>query len=296
MAISSVKATLNGTEYTLTYNATSGKYEATLTAPTKSSYTLSPQYYPVSVTAYDTSGNYATVDATDATFGSNLRLKVVEKVAPTVSITSPTDSARLTNNKPTISFTCSDNDSGVDASTITLKIDGTPVTGTITKSGTDAKYTCSYVPTTALADGSHTLVVTCDDHDGNTGTSATVTFSVDTVAPVLNVLSPSADTTTNNPTLTVSGTTNDASSSPITLTVNGTDVPVTTGGAFSTTVTLVAGENTITVIATDASGLKTTVTRKVTLDTSVPVFKSISLVPNPADAGTTFVISVEVTD
>ena len=37
MAISTVKATINGSEYTLTYNASSGKYEATIPAPTQTS-------------------------------------------------------------------------------------------------------------------------------------------------------------------------------------------------------------------------------------------------------------------
>ena len=40
----------------------------------------------------------------------------------------------------------------------------------------------------------------------------------------------------------------------------------------------------------------TTVTRKVTLDTGAPVFKGITLTPNPVDCGKTFIISVKVTD
>ena len=39
-----------------------------------------------------------------------------------------------------------------------------------------------------------------------------------------------------------------------------------------------------------------TVTRKVTLDTGAPVFKGITLTPNPVDCGKTFIISVEVVD
>ena len=37
MAIKTVQATINGQTYTLTLNSTSGKYEATVTAPSKSS-------------------------------------------------------------------------------------------------------------------------------------------------------------------------------------------------------------------------------------------------------------------
>ena len=39
-----------------------------------------------------------------------------------------------------------------------------------------------------------------------------------------------------------------------------------------------------------------TVTRKVKLDTGAPVFKGITLTPNPVDCGKTFIISVEVVD
>lgn len=39
-----------------------------------------------------------------------------------------------------------------------------------------------------------------------------------------------------------------------------------------------------------------TVTRKVTVDTSAPVIKSITLTPNPVDCGKTFIIAVEITD
>ena len=38
MAIKTVKAVVNGQEYSLTYSSSSGKWEATLTAPGKSSY------------------------------------------------------------------------------------------------------------------------------------------------------------------------------------------------------------------------------------------------------------------
>ena len=47
-------------------------------------------------------------------------------------------------------------------------------------------------------------------------------------------------------------------------------------------------------MATDAAGKVSTVTRNVTLDTSVPVIKSATITPNPVDAGATMVIAVEI--
>lgn len=43
--ISTVKAKINGQDYDLTLNATTGKYEAVITAPTKSSYTINDGHY-----------------------------------------------------------------------------------------------------------------------------------------------------------------------------------------------------------------------------------------------------------
>ena len=121
-------------------------------------------------------------------------------------------------------------------------------------------------------------------------------FTVDTVAPTLNVSSPEDNFKTNEDTVTVSGTTNDATSSPVTLTINGDPVTVQSNGSFSKVVNLTEGENTITIIATDSAGKSTTIVRHVTKDTGAPVFVSVEIVDNPVDAGDTYVIRVKVTD
>ena len=80
MAVKTVKASINGQDYTLTYDEVSGSYKATITAPSKSSYNNNDgHYYPVSVTATDDAGNSTTVTDTDVTFGDDLKLKVKEK-------------------------------------------------------------------------------------------------------------------------------------------------------------------------------------------------------------------------
>ena len=223
MSVKTVQATINGQTYTLTLNSSTGKYEATVTAPSKSSYNQSGHYYGVTVKATDEAGNTITKDATDSTLGSSLQLKVKEKVAPVIAIVSPTSGSYSTNNKPVITWKVTDTDSGVNPSTIGITLDsGTKVTG-------------------------------------------------------------------------------DATSSPVTVTVklnSGAAEAVTVGsdGSFSKALTLAVGTNTITVVATDGAGKTTTITRTVTLDTTAPVIKSVTLTPNPVDAGKTFIISVEVTD
>ena len=293
MAVKTVQVVINGQTHTLTYNATTKKYEATITAPSTSSYNQNGHYYNVKVKATDEAGNSVTKDATDTTLGSSLQLKVKEKVAPVISITAPSSSAKLTNNKPVINWTVTDADSGVNPSTIKLIIDSQTITTGITKTQSGKNYTCSYTPTTALSDGTHTIKVSASDYDGNVATQKSVTFTVDTVPPELSVSAPVDNLVTNQSSLVVKGTTNDITSSPVTLTIKlngGTEQTVEVGsdGSFTKTLTLVTGENTIVITAKDGAGKTSTVTKKVVLDQTAPVIQSVTISPNP--------VNVEVTD
>jgi hypothetical protein len=295
MAINTVQFTLNGQTVNLSYDSSSGSYKGTVTAPGTTSWNANDDHkYHGEVKVTDTAGNTVTATVTDF---STLALRVLEKTKPTISVTYPTAGAYITNSKPTIKWTVTDADSGIDTSTISIKIDnGTAVTSGITTTATTNGYTCEYTPTTALAEGSHTFTFAVSDNDGNAATAASVTCTIDTVPPTLNLTSPADGTITNVASLTVSGTTNDATSSPVTVTVNGTAVTVGSDGGFSTTLTLKEGSNTITVVAKDAAGKTTTITRTVTLDTGIPVITAITLTPNPVDAGATYIVSVTVTD
>lgn len=301
MAVKTVQAVINGQTHTLTYNATTKKYEATVTAPSTSSYNQNGHYYNVQIKATDEAGNSVSKDATDTTLGSSLKLRVKEKVAPVISITAPSSSAKLTNNKPVIKWTVTDSDSGVDPSTIKLIIDSQTITTGITKTASGKNYTCSYTPTTALSDGSHTIKISASDYDGNAAAQKSITFTVDTVPPELSVTAPIDNLVTNQASIEVKGTTNDVTSSPVTLTIklnNGTAQTVEVGsdGSFSKTLTLVSGENTIVITATDGAGKTSTVTKQVELDQTAPVIQSVTITPNPVNAGSTYTISVEVTD
>lgn len=303
MAVKQVQAIINGQTYTLTLNNDTGKYETTITAPSKSSYPLDGHYYGITIKASDDAGNITTVDQNHETLGESLRLKVKEKVAPVITITYPTVDAVITNNKPTITFKITDNDSGVNPETIGVIIDsGNKITGDkIVKSNVSDGYECTYVPDTALNDGQHTIKVDASDFDGNAASQKTVSFKVDTIPPTLSITSPEEGMITNQSTVTVSGKTNDATSSPVTVTIklnSGTseNVQVSEIGEFSKVLTLISGENIITIVATDSAGKQTTITRTVTLNTSSPVITNVTLTPNPVDAGKTFIISVSVTD
>lgn len=304
MAVSQVRVKINGVWTVLTYNSTSGKYEGTIAAPSITSYNVNAShYYPVTVEATDQAGNVTSKDDTDSTLGNSLKLTVKELTKPVISFTAPTAGAYLATNTPSISFTVIDetNGSGIKISSLSIQVDGgaalTNTSTGVTVSGITNGYQVTYVPQTALSDGSHTVAVNIQDNDGNAATAVSRSFTVDTVPPTLSITAPANTTTyTNVAFITVSGVTNDATSSPVTVTINGTAVTVDAGGNFSKSVSLSSGSNTITVIATDAAGKTTTVTRTVVLDQTAPTISAITINPNPVNAGNSYTISVSVSD
>lgn len=308
MAIDTVKVEINGSWVSLTKNATTGKYEGTIAAPNITSFNKPGGYYPVTVEAKDLAGNTTTVDDSHSTLGNQLKLFVKETTKPTITITAPASGAYLGTNTPAISIQLRDeaNGSGIKISTLQIKIDNGPtITNTspgVTVTSVSGGYDVTYVPQSALSDGSHTVTVDIQDNDGNAATQASRSFTVDTVPPTLNVTNP-AETVSykNTAPLTVTGQTNDVTSSTVTVEIelNGVDqgeVAVDANGNFSKSVTLAEGENTIIVTATDLAGKTTSVTRTVYLDTVAPVVESITIVPNPVNVGQNYVITVEVSD
>ena len=298
MAISSVRAQINGTWYTLTLSGTN-TYTATVTAPGTTSFNRSGGYYDVTVEATNTAGTVITQNASGL---DGLKLFVKEKVPPVITIVSPTSGAAVINNKQPVTFTVVDEagGSGIKLSSLVVKQDGTAAAAsTIVSTAITNGYSVTYTPATALVDGSHTVTITVSDNDGNAAVAKSTTYKVDTVPPTLNISAPANDLVTNSASLVVRGTTNDAISSPVTvkMTLNNVDqgsVTVDTSGTFTKTLTLVNGLNTIVITATDAAGKASSVTRTVTLDTSKPLVKSAVISPNPVDAGATMVITVVV--
>ena len=96
MAVKTAQYIFNGQTINLTYNSTSGKWEATVTAPSKSSYSQTDHVLGGTVKATDVAGNTTTVDQSHATLGSSLKIRVKEKVAPVISITAPTADSYIT--------------------------------------------------------------------------------------------------------------------------------------------------------------------------------------------------------
>ena len=301
--IQSVVATINGSAITLTYNSESGKYEAVGVAPSASSFNLTNGYYPVSVTATYTTGLSATVnDQTAGTVGQGCRFVVKEKVKPTISITYPTAGQFITTvTGQHIELSLRDNDSGVKLSAFSLTLGSTTLTADdFTVTAVSGGYDLSYTPSAAIADGSYNITATVEDNDGNTSDTAGVSFTIDTAPPELSVTSPVEGLATHESTVTVSGTTRDSAGGTITVGIYLDNTLVTTvtpdaSGNFSYALTLDSeGDKQVKVIATDAAGASSTVERNIYYSSATPNITAVELVPNPADAGATYIIKVTV--
>ena len=104
MAVKTVKMTFAGQQYDLTYNSTTKKYEATITASSTTSWGEENHVYPLTFTATDVAGN--TKSDTSKT------------VKPTAAVTAPTNGSTVTTNKPAIAAQFRDAGSGVAKSSI----------------------------------------------------------------------------------------------------------------------------------------------------------------------------------
>lgn len=302
MAITKVRVKINGTWTNLTKNS-SGKWTGSVTAPASTSYNQSGGYFPITVEATNSAGTVTTVDATDTTLGSVLRLVVRETTKPVIKLVQPSNGAYISNNQLPIIFEVTDETggSGVNASTVALKLAGTTYkdgsTGMSKTAITDG-YRFTFTPQAALSDGAKAIEITASDHDGNAAAKVTASYTVDTVPPTLTISSPQDGLATNQKNVVLTGITNDTLSSPVTVTVmhgSASYTPaVANDGSFSQALVLTEGVNTIQIVSTDAAGKSTTINLTVTLDTSVPTIKSATFAPNPVNASASVQITLEV--
>jgi len=159
---------------------------------------------------------------------------IIDKTKPTITVTSPAEGL-ITNQNVTLNYTISDRVSLVE--NITVTGDGSPYT----------------------EEGNYSITLTATDQAGNTA-EKTITFTIDKTEPGISELTPATGTKTTKSSIVVSGKTElDAD-----VKINGVNVPVSVDGSFSKEITLVKGENTIAVTATDLAGNMNTQTITVT--------------------------------
>nr|WP_222533414.1 Ig-like domain-containing protein [Azospirillum sp. 412522] len=198
--------------------------------------------------------------------------------------TSPTDG--VTNiSRPTLSGTAE------AGSTVTVLVDGLAVGTTI--AGSDGSW--SFTPANPLADGTHAVTSRATDQAGNSsGTSAALTLTIDSTAPVLSTPALSGvDNTANvvsttRPTLTGTADPN----STVTVIVDGIAVGTATTGSdgswsFAVTTPLADGAHSVVTTATDSAGnIGRSGTLSLTVDTQAPTVSAGGTAPTLSAGGT----------
>ncbi len=215
----------------------SGAWSLTLSTLTEGSHSLV-------ATATDASGNVSPKSTAVSI--------TVDTIVPTVLISSPTAGASINSTQPNITGTSADaGGSGIQKVEVSIDSGAFQLaTGTTS---------WSFVPSSALSDGSHTIVAKATDNAGNSATSPIRTITVDTVPPAAPIITSPADgiTTLEDKPL-ISGTAEVGSTVRVFegATLIGTSATVPASGAWSVapTSSLSAGSHTLTAKATDSAG------------------------------------------
>lgn len=170
MAITSVTYTIKGQAYTLTYNASTGKYQTTITAPAGTSWYEPEHQFAGTLTAINRDG-LGVVNTVTQRVG----LRVLEQDAPVIAAREPADLALVLTLTPEVEWFCADGGSGIDTETVSFRVDGVEQEGiTITPAGNG--YLCRCTP--EMSQGVHTLSFDVSDNDGNAAQTASVTVAV----------------------------------------------------------------------------------------------------------------------
>ena len=241
-----VSVAVDGTVLGTVTASAAGTWSIDVTTP------LAEGTHTAAAVAMDAAGNMATAMTTFSV-----------DTMTTVAITSPSDGAMLIDGTPTIRGTAE------AGATVTVTIDGI-VVGMAVADGSGA---WSVTPTTALADGPHSVVATAVDGAGNTAMDAVdVTLMADTSTTV-TIDRPADGAVTGDTTPLLSGTAEPGAS--VAITIDGVLVATVTADAagawfYVPSTALAAGPHTVSVIATDSVDNTATDTTTFTVDTSIP--------------------------
>ncbi|RKH40011.1 hypothetical protein D7Y23_35435 [Corallococcus sp. AB050B] len=244
----SVSFTLNGTNYG-PFTVTGGNWTATVPGPlANGTYTIN---------AVSTDGTTTSTTAT-STF-------TVAVAAPTVAISTPANGSTTNNPNVTVTGTAAGG-----ATSVTVTFQGTNY-GPIP---VDASGNWSQALPGPLANGTYTVTAVAVDAAGNTSTTATSTFTVNTAAPTVAITVPANGSTVIVPNVTVSGTSANATS--VTVTFQGTNygpIPVDASGNWSQALPgpLADGTYTVTAVSTNGTTNSTTATSTFIINLGNPV-------------------------
>ncbi len=214
--------------------------------------------FSVSVTLPNQGANSIVATVTDSygnTGSSAAAVDTLDNIAPTVTITSAAEASNVAAQTIT-GFVASGGAAAVVGQTVTLTDNGT-ILGTATVQS-NGSFTASV---TLPHQGANSIVAVVTDSYGNTGSSAAVVDTLDSIAPTVTITS--AAEASNVAAQTISGTVASGGAAvvvgqTVTLTDNGTTLGTATvqsNGSFTASVTLPhQGANSIVAVVTDSFG------------------------------------------
>jgi len=259
MALTKVRVQIDGQWHELALNNVTNRYEAYI-VPTRTSFYEEGSRFNVIAEATNDTGKVLTTDGTNI---PGLMLKAVETAAPDLLLVSPAQ-GYITTGMPDITFSATDEagGSGVDITTLSILLDGIPVSSSnIGYIPISNGYRITYTPEETILDGKHTVFITIQDNDGN-ASSLKLEYIVDTVPPTLKIFELPFKVIVDKYSIMISGYVEDAVSPTVSLTIKNNDadtnhIHVLDDGTFAHDLPLNIGENYIQITATDEAGLKT---------------------------------------
>lgn len=251
MALTTVRAKLDGHWITLAYNEATGRYEGNWVLTDLGIGTSIHQpggYYSVEVEAANQNGETASISGEQL---PALRLVVQETTAPVLTLASP-QPGYLTTAAPVFLFDSMDEagGSGVDPDSFTVS-----QPGTVTHEAVSGGYRFTWTPAAPWVDGSHTVTASVRDHDGNEA-SVSGSYTVDTVPPVMAVKAPYLRHIVDEESVEITVEASDAGTGVASVVAGGVTL-TPTGNIYTGAVPLAIGENTIQVAAADRAGNRT---------------------------------------
>ena len=205
-----------------------------------------------------------TVAATDAAGNQSIvtRYVNVHTIPPALVITSPIDSTMTGDTLITIQGNVS------GQFPVTLTVNGSPVS-----IGSDSTFSLQL----NLQEGINAITIIVTDAAGNI-TTVNRTIWRDTQTPQLTLLSLEDGMVTKQSNLFIQGSVSDLTT--VIVTVNGLPATIHPDGTFTYQLTLVEGQNTVTIAAADGVGNYLEIIRTVILDTKAPVLSIASFANN----------------
>jgi hypothetical protein len=206
-----------------------------------------------------------------------------DQTAPSINLNSPDNNLNTSNSSITFNWTVRDNrwdlDNVSDDNLTTMLSCNLTINNVInaTFEGIEdnvINYSSNINYTASFDDGTYYWNTTCIDTTGNTNTSETRYFTIDTTEPTITV----SDASTTSSTYTITGTTNGTGSSIVNITFDNSSLSLNSSEVvnFSVQKSLSIGANTYDINVTDAAGnsYNTTVTITKTQTTSGNTYSS----------------------